>query len=149
MSVIKLEKTPGSLASGYRSTLVSVDLLMRALNELQEKGALPASKDLDQAIGGIMVALKLGLLHFPSLVLKASREVPENPCPMCSASVSFTERELKKLSVAVSLRYEACLDQAHGYRDSGAAREAKTWNQLLEKIQDQPKKKKKKKGGTE
>lgn len=87
MSVTNLEKQPGSLASGYRSTLVSVDILMRALNDLAAAGTLPPSKDLDQALGGIMVALKLGNLHFPSLLLKAAKEVPENPCPMCGKAV--------------------------------------------------------------
>lgn len=81
-----LEKTPGSLASGYRSTLVSIDILMTELDKLQILGKLPPNERLDQAFTGIFVAMKLGSIHFPSLLLKGSRDVPEDPCPMCSHS---------------------------------------------------------------
>ena len=66
MSVSRLEDTSGSLASGYKETLRALDNLLGEFNSLVKNNQIPTSPSLDQAINGALLAMQLGLLHFPS-----------------------------------------------------------------------------------
>jgi len=76
---------PGSIVSSYRETVKSIDILCRALNNMQAAGELPSDRALDSALGCVFGALKLASLHFPSLRLAGMLHVPEDPCPLCGA----------------------------------------------------------------
>ncbi|NJM54528.1 MAG: hypothetical protein HC841_00150 [Verrucomicrobiae bacterium] len=51
----------------YRSTLTSLDILLNALDRLEQQGKLPESEDLDSAITGAAIAVGLGCHHFDDL----------------------------------------------------------------------------------
>lgn len=62
---------PGSLASGYKLTLETLDRLMLLLNALQIKGQLPTigilSQKIDAEIQSALITIRLGQLHFPDM----------------------------------------------------------------------------------
>jgi hypothetical protein len=64
-----LEDVNGSLAHGYKTTLVTLDNLLQALNTLEAAGKLPDDGKLTDALLASMVAMRLGQLHFPALEL--------------------------------------------------------------------------------
>lgn len=61
----------------YRSTLTSLDLLLRSLDRLQAEGKLPDDERLDAALIGAAMAVGLGALHFPDF--KAELEKRRSP----------------------------------------------------------------------
>lgn len=65
--ITKMEDISGSLAHSYKSTLMTMHLLLFQLNRLETEGKLPANGALTDRITGAIVAMRLGLLHFPDL----------------------------------------------------------------------------------
>ncbi len=63
--VLKMENQPGSLASGYKSTLRALHILLMELDRMERGNQLSKNLALDNAVFGAIVAMKLGATHFP------------------------------------------------------------------------------------
>lgn len=69
-----MDEVTGSLASGYKQTLIALHTLLMRLDKLASDGKLPKDSKLDAAMLGAMTAVSLGSCHFPQVKKQLRKE---------------------------------------------------------------------------